>query len=253
MKGGTEFAKRLRTYVNTLRRGRGRSATAGPRCQTIEQELVLAVLTQNTAEDAALRTLRRLNECMVDLNELRVTSPGDLLHVLEKSLPEPAGKARQITALLHAIYDKRNSLSLSFLRNKTIRDARQYLELLDGITPFVSAAVVQRCLGGHAIPIDEATVRLLKDLELINESAAVPEITAFLERHVKSADGPWFATVLHQKAIAHLRRKTGSPAPSSTGKRAARRRASPRSGKSKKKGAGRARARKPRRASGARR
>ena len=45
MKGGTEFAKRLRTYVDSLRRGRGRSTTTGPRCPTVEQEVVLAVLT----------------------------------------------------------------------------------------------------------------------------------------------------------------------------------------------------------------
>lgn len=209
MKGSAEFGKRLRKYATALKKGRGRDAAPAARA-TIAEELVLAILRQNATDSEAARAYERLMASMVDLNELRVTTSGDLIEVLDGHISQATEKARQITMVLQALFDRENSLDLSYLRDKSIRDARQILDLLDGMTPFVSAMIVQRCLGGHAIPVDEAIEALLKQQELVDPEAGMPEIAAFLERHVKSADAHWFTQALRAEAVSLRKRRAAA-------------------------------------------
>ncbi len=219
MKGSAEFGKRLRKFATALKKGRGKDAAPAART-TIAEELVLAILRQNATDTEAARAFDRLMASIVDLNELRVTTAGDLIEVLDGHISQATEKARQITMVLQALFDRENSLDLAYLRDKSIRDARQILDLLDGMTPFVSAMIVQRCLGGHAIPVDESIEALLKHQELVDPEAGMPEIAAFLERHVKSADARWFTQALRAEAVALRKRRAASsearrrPAPS---------------------------------------
>lgn len=216
MKGSSEYSKRLNRFLTPLRKKVRKSDFDRQKESEGEviEDLVVAVLEENAASVSARSAYRKIMSGMVDFNDLRVTTPHDLARRLDRSISNPAEKAERLSMILNQIFDKKNSLSLDSLRKSSRRDARKFLDLLDGITPFVSATVVQRSLGGHAIPVDDAVLRFLVDNDLAPENTSIEDVQAFLERHVGSADVPLFLTEVRRQALAHYRRPHSTkPAP----------------------------------------
>lgn len=208
MKGASEYAKRLKRYLASLKRKK-RKSDAGepdPRETDIVEEMVLAILEEGTDRASARAALASVMEWMVDFNELRVTPPRELVRVMSRPVPEAKEKAQRITQVLNHIFDKNNSLRINFLRDRPIREVRQYLNLLEGMTPFAAASVIRRCLGGHAIPVDEVLRTFLIDRELAPPDTDSVELQGFLERHVLAADSSSFLTALRAQALGHYRR-----------------------------------------------
>ena len=208
MKGASEYARRLKRFLAPLRRQQRRApgSRQAPADAEIIEEVLLAILEEGTSRAAARAALASAMEWAVDYNDLRVTPLRDLLRMLNRSLPQAKEKAQRISQVLNHIFDKKNSLNINSLRDQPIREVRQFLSLLDGVTPFVSAAVIRRCVGGHAIPVDEVLEEFLKDQELAPAEVGPIELQGFLERHVLAADSPLFLTVVRSRALAHHRR-----------------------------------------------
>ncbi|UCG34314.1 MAG: hypothetical protein JSU68_06685 [Phycisphaerales bacterium] len=208
MKGASEYAKRLKRFLASLKRKK-RKSDAGepdPRETDIVEEMVLAILEEGTDRASAKAALASVMEWMVDFNELRVTPPRELLRLMSRPVPEAKEKAQRITQVLNHIFDKNNSLRINSLRDRPIREVRQFLNLLEGMTPFASASVIRRCLGGHAIPVDEVLRTFLIDRELAGPDADTVELQGFLERHVLAADSFLFLTAVRAQALGHYRR-----------------------------------------------
>ncbi len=208
MKGSREYSKRLNRFLTPLRKKVRKSDLERQMDSESEviEELVVAVLEENAAAAPARSAYRKIMASMVDFNDLRVTTPQDLARSLDRSISNPTEKAQRLSMILNHIFDKKNSLSLDSLRKDSRREARKFLNLLEGITPFVSATVVQRSLGGHAIPVDEAVLGFLVDNELVPENTSIEDVQSFLERHVVAADVPLFLTEVRRQALAHYRR-----------------------------------------------
>ena len=103
---------------------------------------------------------------------------------------------RLIDALQH-LYDKENTLGMDRLDNMGRREARQYLESLNGMDEYAVATVMLWSLGGHAIPVNDAMLQTLCDEDLVNPDATRAEVQAFLERHISAAEGRLFVTVMN--------------------------------------------------------
>lgn len=208
MKGAAEYGKRLKHFLGPLKRKMRKSDTADrDRADNeIIEDLLLAILEENAGAGAARSAFKKMMAGMVDYNDLRVTTPRDLARTLDQSIPDAADKSIRIAQVLNHLYDKKNSLNIESLRKGSRRDAREFLNLLDGMTPFVSAMVVHRSLGGHAIPVDEAVRQLLIDQELVSETASLEEIQSFLERHVLAAEAPLFLTEVRKLALVRYKR-----------------------------------------------
>lgn len=223
MKGAAEYAKRLKRFLAPLKKQR-RKAEPGrpaPANREVIEELVLAILEELTDRASARAALEALRRWVVDYNDLRVTSPRELLRIMNQSLPQAREKAQRISQVLSHIFEKKNSLNINSLRDLPIREVRQFLNLLDGMTPFVSATVVRRCLGGHAIPMDEVLEKFLKDQELAPADADPTELQGFLERHVLAVDSYLFLTVVRTRALGHYRRAQARQAREAATKKAA--------------------------------
>lgn len=205
MKDGAEFAKRFRAFYNKLKRG----AVGGDRREPfpIIEEFIVAILARETSETQAVAAYKRLIENVVDLNELRVTTPREMAEFVGAGFPECAEKAEEITSVLSDIVSREGRLDLAALKSKKVREAREYLETLGGASPFAAAWVLSRCLGGHAVPVDQALIRALKADTLVSADAELPEIQAFLERLISSADARRFPSLLREYAL----RRTRSP------------------------------------------
>ncbi len=194
MKRGTEYAKRVKRLFNQWVRKHGRPELSAP-IDPIEQ-LLIAILSVCTSNARGMAAARRVRQQMVDLNELRVTPPMELAELVRDVVPLAREKAERIVSVLNAIRRLQDSLDLSFLHQRGRREAREYLESLDGVDKTIAANVVLHSLGGHAIPVDDLTLYVLRKENLVDPAADAAEVQGFLERNVAAADARVFVELL---------------------------------------------------------
>ena len=97
-------------------------------------------------------------------------------------------KAPRIQQILKLIGDRRDGdLSLDFLKDLSVTDARAWLESLSGVGPKTSAAVLSfSVLRRRALPVDSHHHRVAIRLGLIAETIAVAPAHAILEAQLPS-------------------------------------------------------------------
>lgn len=98
----------------------------------------------------------------------------------------PEQKAPRIQAVLKEVTARGNGqLSLDFLRDKSVSEARAWLETLPGVGPKTSAAVVSfSTLRGRALPVDSHHHRVAARLGLIPANLPVGPAHRILERQL---------------------------------------------------------------------
>ncbi len=196
MKRGSEYAKRVKQLFQQMVRKLGKPELPEP-TDPIHQ-LIIAILAENTSDAKAIALFGKICEQMVDLNELRVTPPLELADMIGNAVPQAREKAECIVRVLNEIRARQDTLDLSFLKQRGRREAREYLESLEGAGSAAAASVVVHSLGGHAIPVDYLTVYVLRKEDVVEGSATAAEVQSFLERHVPAADGRMFVTLLNR-------------------------------------------------------
>ena len=86
------------------------------------------------------------------------------------------------------LYKKEHKVSLERLRSVSKRDAKTYLEGLAGITPYVASRTLLLGLQIHGVPVDQATVDVLTEAEVLSDGGDPVEVAALLGRHVLAED-----------------------------------------------------------------
>lgn len=163
------------------------------------EQLLFAALLENARHEAALRVFNALKEEFFDWNEVRVSTVRDLVDVAT-GLPDPAAAAQRIKQPLQDIFESTYSFDLDNLKKLPIGQAVERLQKIDGVTRFMISYVVQNVLGGHTIPLDAATLRMLNILGLADESEVVSGVVGGLERAIPKSQGRDFAWSLHEFA-----------------------------------------------------
>jgi endonuclease III len=200
MKHGSEYAKRVKRLYNQMVRKVGKPAEMEA-VDPIEQ-LIIGILSACASHSKAHSVFRRLQQQMVDLNELRVTPPMELAEAIGDALPLAKEKAHRIVDALNAIRKRQDSLDLSFLKQRGRREAREYLESLEGVNSAAAASVLLYSLGGHAIPVDDLTLYVLQKEEIVDPKADAAEVQSFLERHVSANQAQPFSELLSRYVVA---------------------------------------------------
>ncbi len=194
MKHGGDYARRLKHLFHQLVRKFGKPTPPEP-TEPLEQ-MVIAILSGNTSHHKALAAFRKLREQMVDLNELRVTPVTELARFIGSAIPQAELKAQRIVEVLNDIRRRHDTLDLSFLKQRGRREAREYLESLAGVDRATAASVTLYSLGGHAIPVDELTLQVLRKDEVVDPAADLAEVQSFLEHHIGASDALAFSQLL---------------------------------------------------------
>jgi endonuclease III len=179
MKHGSEYAKRVKRLLGQLTRKFGKPEASEP-LDPIEQ-LIIGILAGCTTLNKAHAVYRRLRQHVVDLNELRVTPASELAEQIGDGVPLAVQKARRIVDALNAIRKRQDSLDLSFLKQRGRREAREYLEAIDGVDRATAASVMLYSLGGHAVPLDDLLLYVLRKEDLVDPKAEPAEVQSFLE------------------------------------------------------------------------
>jgi len=183
MKNSSEYVTRINKLYNRIVREGG---AAPPDSRELMEEFVLACLCEYTSQQQAEKILTRLMHEFVDFNEMRVCRPGEIIDVIHTLVPQAEKIRENIILLLKGLFDHTDTLSLDELQDKGKKDAKHFIEKLEGGSPFVTARILLRGLGVHAFPVSEAIVNMLKQEDGVDPQSDLAAVQAFLERNVSA-------------------------------------------------------------------
>lgn len=169
-------------------------------------QFVYSMLLWETTTTKASVALRRIHQQLVDYNELRICLPAETVEIIGRRYPQAHERCLRLHAALNGIFLREHMLRLDHLHEYTKRDARAYMDSLDGVPPFVSARVLLLSLGGHAFPIDQRILDRLMDEGAVPENADISSATSWLERKIHAVD----AALAYAKVQAWSERRKGS-------------------------------------------
>ncbi len=195
MKDGTKYAARLKSVFTKLRKGVEAPPSAA---DDPLRRLSIAIFSENGNENAAARAVDRMFKTLVDWNEVRVSTPGEIVTASGLGSNDGPPRTEQLIRALQSIYARENRVSLDFLQEKARREVRQILESLDGLSHYAAASVILWSLGGHAIPVDDRLHAALRASDLVHPEATLAEVQAFLERNVSAADAREFCVAIRR-------------------------------------------------------
>ncbi|MDQ6794643.1 MAG: endonuclease III [Chloroflexota bacterium] len=194
-------------------------------------ELILTILTQNSADTNAEKAFEALRRAYPGSGEIQDHNLGpgwgglglppgaapDWRRVESAPLPElvdvirPGGlanqKAPRLQAALRRIREERGDYSLEFLAEMSAMEARDWLTRIDGIGKKTASIVLLFCFGMPLMPVDRHVERVAKRIGLIPAKAtaddahelflAILEPDRVYEAHVN--------LIQHGRVICHAR------------------------------------------------
>ena len=176
---------------------------AEPDKRPVLEEVVFAMCREGLPTAAADAAFDRLRRAFVDWNEIRVSSVPEVAEVLGDT-PRAGDRAKRIVEFLQEHFERTYSFELDDLEKKGVKQAAKQLARYKdkGVTDFTVAWVTQRALGGHAVPLDEPSIRVLRRLHVIEGDIDDLESTrASLEHHVSKANGYAFTESLIELGV----------------------------------------------------
>ena len=150
-------------------------------------ELISALLSHRTHNADSATAYHELRRCFPDWATVRDASVKQIEQAIA-CCTWPEQKAPRLQQVLQLISDRRDGdLSLEFLADLPIVEARAWLESLPGVGPKTSAAVLSfSALRRRALPVDSHHHRVAVRLGLIPASVTVAPAHAILEAQLPS-------------------------------------------------------------------
>jgi endonuclease-3 len=184
--------KRLLTQVLS----RARATKNNDELQPVLEQFVYGLCREDATPAQAERAFRFLRERFFDWNEVRVSSIRELEEAFD-GMTGPEGRAQRLVSFLQEVFETEFSFDLEGLHKRGMKQASRQLMRYQAANDFVGAWVVQRSLGGHAIPLDAPTLRCVRRLGLLDGAQESLEAArASLEHAVSKNDGPQFTDAL---------------------------------------------------------
>ena len=143
-----------------------------PPRRPIMEEVVYAICREGVPSAAADAAFGRIKATFFDWNEVRVSTVQEVADALGK-LPGAGDRAKRIVEFLQEHFERTYSFDLEDLEKKGLKQAAKQLARYKdkGVTDFVVAWVTQRSLGGHAVPLDGPSLRVLSRLGVADADA----------------------------------------------------------------------------------
>jgi len=192
LKNESTYAKKFKSLFNRLKK----KYSAEPH-EPFEPvtHLVVSMLQWNSTREAALAAHDRLMQELVDNNDLRVCHPHEIVEMIGRDYPQVEERAARLREILQEIFLREHATSLQSLEDKPKKEVRAYLESLPGMPSCVAAEVTLLCFGGHAFPVEERLLALLREEKVVDPEATLSVVQSFLERQIKAG------TAVHAHAV----------------------------------------------------
>jgi endonuclease III len=174
----------------------------GGEARPVLEQFIYALCREGATREQADRAYRHLRERFFDWNEVRVSSAREL----EEAFAGMSGaelRAQRLVAFLQEVFETTFSFDLEGLQKKGLKQAAKQLGRYQAANEYAVSWVVQRTLGGHAIPLDAPTLRCARRLGLAEGGGDEAEARASLEHLVPKAKGPVFTDQISHLAKEH--------------------------------------------------
>lgn len=167
---------------------------------TVLEAVVYAVCHEGTTREQANQALSRFKDGFFDWNEVRVSTLEEIQGVLA-GFSDPEGRAHKIRRFLRQLFEKTYGFNLEPLTKKPLKESLKALSEYETFqSDYVEASVTRMALGGHAIPVDEPTRRVVERLGLADPGTDPAALRAFLERSVPKNRGAEFLDLIEELA-----------------------------------------------------
>ena len=177
-----------------------------PRLEPLD-ELIYTVLSQNTSDANSQRAFERLKDTfktweeLLDADEAKIGKAireGGLFRI----------KAVRLKNILKGILKDRGALSLDFLKNMEVEEARAWLRRFPGVGPKTAACVLLFSMAKPAFPVDTHVHRVSRRLGLAPFKSTPEQVALIME---KITPGKYIYQlhvhmVWHGRRICHARK-----------------------------------------------
>lgn len=161
------------------------------------EQFIYAICREGTTRAHADQAYQALQTRFFDWNEIRVSAPEELAEVFEGLTPEPLVRAQRIIGFLQEVFETTFAFDLESLQKKGLKQAAKQLARYQAANDYAVAWVTQQSLGGHAIPLDNVILRVLRRLQLIEDGVTDLEaIRTSLEHQVPKVKGTLFVDLI---------------------------------------------------------
>lgn len=185
--------QKLMSQLFALHKGGKHAKLCGD--QVLEQ-FIFAVCREGTTGDAAEQAYAALRERFYDWNELRVSAMEEIADVLNQFIPDGEARALRLIEFLQEVFETTYSFDLENLQKKGVKQAAKQLARYKAANDYAVSWVVQKSLGGHAIPLDAGALRVLGRLGILEEGQD-PEIQrTSLEHQIPKPKGADFVDLI---------------------------------------------------------
>jgi len=177
-----------------------------PQERPVLEGLIYAALLENASQSQADEAYTVFDNYFVDWNEARVALPQELADIFPM-LPEPLQAGERVRGTLQAVFERTFQFDLEDIpkKSRNLSQAVEFFEKLPGCSRFMADVMTQTVLGGHTIPLDEATLRVFRLLGLtqVNDSKT-KEFVPGIERAISKKKGITIFYQLHHFAATYF-------------------------------------------------
>ncbi len=163
-------------------------------------ELVSTILSQSTSDANRDKGFYALKERYADWESVMHAPAADIIETIR-----PAGLANQkgprIQAALRTIYVQRGELSLDFLNDLSLEEAKSWLVNINGVGPKTAAIILLFAFNRPAFPVDTHVHRITQRLGLIGPKVTADKAHDLLENGTR----PDTFYAMHLNLIRHGR------------------------------------------------
>lgn len=192
--------QKLMSQLLALHKGPKHASLHGS--QVLEQFLY-AICREDTTRDLADQAFAALREKFFDWNEMRVSSLEEIVDVLNEFLPDGAARGQRLIEFLQDVFETTFSFDLEGLQKKGVKQAAKQLARYKGANDYAVSWVVQKSLGGHAIPLDASARRVLGRLGILEEGQDLEILRTSLEHQIPKPKGADFVDLVSILAEDH--------------------------------------------------
>lgn len=191
--------------VNQLFTSLGKQAKAKPQgTRPVLEQFVYAMMRENATREAADQAFGNLQERFYDWNEVRVSSTLEIVEAFDGALSDAEARSQRIIDFLQEIFETTYSFDLDplleVLQKKGLKQASKQLARYQAANDYAVTWVMQQSLGGHTIPLDNASLRVLKRTGLSEEQEDLEALRLSIENQVPKTKGAQFVDLISEVA-----------------------------------------------------
>lgn len=196
----TTNKQKLVAQLLTLHKGPKPAESEG---RLVLEQFLYAICREGVTRDAADQAYAALRDRFFDWNEVRVSSAGEIADAIDEYVPDGEVRAQRLIDFLQEVFETTFSFDLESLQKKGLKQAAKQLARYQAANDYAVSWVIQKSLGGHAIPLDAAAMRVLRRLGILEDGLDLEALRTSLEHQIPKAKGSEFVDLISLIASDH--------------------------------------------------